>query len=56
MTKKLRSASFRAFLLGAGLGALLCLLQVPLITVILPLLGAESGVLALGREYVEIRI
>lgn len=46
----------RACFLGLGLGLFLIVLQHPLITVLLPLVGAEDAVLDAARDYYAIRI
>ncbi|GAB5562335.1 MAG: MATE family efflux transporter [Synoicihabitans sp.] len=53
---EMRAASFRALLLGGGLGMLIVILQWPMVSLVLPLMGAQDDVHALGRAYIDIRI
>jgi len=53
---EMRAACFRALLLGIGLGTLIVILQLPIVSLILPLLGARDTVLDLSLAYIEIRV
>lgn len=53
---EMRAACFRALLLGGGLGALIVILQLPIVSLILPLMGARDHVFELSLAYIEIRV
>ncbi|WP_282606594.1 MATE family efflux transporter [Pelagibius sp. Alg239-R121] len=53
---ELRAALIRPLALGAGLGALLILLQAPIAALVFPLIDASQDVTAFAKTYYEIRI
>ena len=53
---EMRAASFQALLLGGGLGVLIMILQLPIASLMLPLMGPQEDVLELGLTYFGIRV
>jgi multidrug resistance protein, MATE family len=53
---EMRATCFRALLLGSGLGAIIVLLQFPLVSLILPVMGAQDELFELSRTYINIRV
>ncbi|MDB4384671.1 MATE family efflux transporter [Opitutaceae bacterium] len=53
---EMRAASIRALLLGSSLGVLIVILQWPLVSLILPAMGAQDDVFELSLAYINIRV